>query len=72
MSPKANNPDTAAITYAAAITEIEDILEEMNSATLDVDTLAAKVARANTLLEICKTKLLKTQKEVEKIIKQQS
>lgn len=56
------------IGYADALAEIEKILSEINSPNLDLDTLSTKVTRANTLLEICKSKLLKTQAEVEKII----
>lgn len=70
MNPQTTVKDTQDISYANAIAEIENILAQMNSSTLDVDSLGKKVARANTLLEICKTKLLKAQKEVEKIIKE--
>lgn len=57
------------ITYAQAVAEIEDILEKMNDAELDIDQLGAYVERATTLITLCKEKLLKAQKQVEKVMK---
>lgn len=64
---KANT--TESITYAQAVAEIEDILEKMNDAELDIDQLGAYVERATTLITLCKEKLLKAQKQVEKVMK---
>lgn len=55
------------ISYNEAVVEIEKILAKINSAELDVDHLSEMVTRANELLEVCKSKLLKAQKEVSKI-----
>lgn len=60
---------TESITYAQAVAEIEDILEKMNDAELDIDQLGACVERATTLITLCKEKLLKAQKQVEKVMK---
>lgn len=60
---------TQSITYAQAVAEIEDILEKMNDAELDIDQLGAYVERATTLITLCKEKLLKAQKQVEKVMK---
>ncbi|HIW10027.1 MAG TPA: exodeoxyribonuclease VII small subunit [Candidatus Rikenella faecigallinarum] len=60
---------TESITYAQAVAEIEDILEKMNDAELDIDQLGAYVERATTLITLCKEKLLKAQKQVEKVMK---
>ncbi len=54
------------ITYAEAVAEIEDILAKMNDNELDIDQLGAYVERATTLITLCKEKLLKAQKQVEK------
>ena len=64
---KTNTTDS--ITYAQAVAEIEDILEKMNDAELDIDQLGAYVERATTLITLCKEKLLKAQKQVEKVMK---
>lgn len=54
------------ITYAEAVAEIEDILAKMNDSELDIDQLGAYVERATTLITLCKEKLLKARKQVEK------
>lgn len=54
------------ITYTEAVAEIEDILAKMNDNELDIDQLGAYVERATTLITLCKEKLLKAQKQVEK------
>ncbi len=60
---------TKKLTYKDAITEIEEILEKIESEELDVDELAEQVTRVSTLITICKDKLHKTEEEVEKILK---
>lgn len=60
---------TESITYAQAVAEIEDILEKMNDSELDIDQLGAYVERATTLITLCKEKLLKAQKQVDKVMK---
>lgn len=56
------------ITYTEATVEIERILTRLRSEEMDVDDLAAQVARATELIEQCKRKLLKTEAEVNKIL----
>lgn len=56
------------ITYAEAVAEIEEILARMNDNELDVDKLGQYVERATTLITLCKEKLLKAQKQVEKVM----
>lgn len=56
------------ITYTEATAEIERILTRLRSEEMDVDDLAAQVARATELIEQCKRKLLKTETEVNKIL----
>ena len=57
------------ISYKEAITEIEEILEKIENEEFDVDELAEKVKRVSTLLKICKEKLVKTNEQVEQILK---
>ena len=54
--------------YTEATAEIERILARLRSEEMDVDDLAAQVARASELIEQCKKKLLKTESEVNKIL----
>ena len=58
------------ITYAEAVAEIEEILARMEDSELDIDRLGAYVERATTLIALCKEKLLKAQKQVEKVMTQ--
>ncbi len=55
-------------TYQEALTEIDEILERIESNTLDIDDLADKVKRVAYLLKFCKEKLQRTNEEVEKIL----
>ena len=61
---------TKKVTYSEAISEIEEILEKIENEELDVDELADKVKRVSSLLKICKDKLLKTNEQVEQILKE--
>ncbi|RIH64831.1 exodeoxyribonuclease VII small subunit [Mariniphaga sediminis] len=61
---------TKKVTYNEAISEIEEILEKIENEELDVDELAEKVKRVSTLLKMCKDKLLKTNEQVEQILKE--
>lgn len=58
------------ITYVEAMAEIEKILAELRSENIDVDTLAAKVARASSLIELCKQRLRTTEAEVKKLFEE--
>lgn len=55
-------------TYNEAITEIEEILQKIESGELDVDELTDKVKRVAYLLEACKKKLKTTESEIQKVI----
>ena len=54
--------------YSEASAEIERILARLRSEEMDVDDLAAQVARATELIAQCKKKLLKTEAEVNRIL----
>ncbi len=56
--------------YSDAIEEIESIVEEIESETVDVDVLTEKVKRATYLIKLCKEKLRETDKEVKNILKE--
>lgn len=55
-------------TYNEAITEIEEILQKIETGELDVDDLTDKVKRVAFLLETCKKKLKTTESEIQKVI----
>ncbi|HNV52598.1 MAG TPA: exodeoxyribonuclease VII small subunit [Tenuifilaceae bacterium] len=55
--------------YSEAISEIEDIVAQIESNELDIDELTEKLKRVSELLKFCKAKLRNTEEEVQKIMK---
>ena len=56
------------LTYTSAITELEAIVQDIESGEIDVDVLTSKVKRASELIKFCKDSLRNTQKEVKKTL----
>ncbi|MBP5498968.1 MAG: exodeoxyribonuclease VII small subunit [Muribaculaceae bacterium] len=56
------------LTYAKAATELEEIVKKLQSPECDIDQLSELTKRAKVLLDFCKDKLTKTDKEVEQIL----
>ncbi len=56
------------LSYREAIAEVESIVRAMQDSNVDVDKLAAMVARASDLIAQCNRKLKKAQAEVEKVV----
>ncbi len=56
------------LSYNDAIKEIEVILDRMDKEELDVDDLSEQVKRVSELIRLCRSKLRKTEEEVEKIL----
>jgi exodeoxyribonuclease VII small subunit len=58
------------LSYKEAITEIDEILSQLENNELDVDELSEKVKRVSQLVTLCKEKLHNTEQEVDKILKE--
>ncbi len=54
--------------YAAAVTELEAILTELEDDQIDVDHLAERVRRAAELIRFCRERIGATRVEVERIV----
>lgn len=54
--------------YEEAMTQLEQIVEQIENNELGIDELASKLKQAQRLLKMCKDKLTKTDKEVEKLL----
>ena len=54
--------------YAEAMTELEQILDELEGDQLDVDVLAERVRRASELIKSCRTRIARAQADVDKIV----
>ena len=54
-------------TYSEAVTELEEIVKQMQSNECSIDNLSELTTRSLELLQFCKDKLTKTDKELKKI-----
>ena len=50
------------------MTELEQIISEIESEDIDVDILAGKVRRAALLVKLCKTRLRSAEEDVKKVL----
>jgi len=57
------------INYKQAKEELENIIIEIESGNVDIDTLTTKIKRAGELILYCKNKLIETEESVENILK---
>lgn len=55
--------------YAAWWEELQQILQEIQSENMDIDSLGEKVRRANALILLCRERLRKTEAELEQLNK---
>ena len=55
-------------TYSQALSELEQIIGEIESEDVDVDDLAEKVKRAASLIKFCRTRLRNTEEDVKKAL----
>lgn len=58
-----NSPDP--IGYAEALSELEGILADLESADVDVDVLAARVQRATQLIGFCRERIGSAKLQIE-------
>lgn len=58
----------ASESYASAVEELDEIVAELDGEDVDVDELAAKVARAGELIAFCRERIDASQREVQAII----
>lgn len=68
MMPTKNSPTTEPAGYAEAMREIEAILAELDSPTVDVDVLGAKVERASFLIGWCNQRIAAAQMTVDTLV----
>lgn len=53
--------------YAAALTELDAILRELEGSDVDVDRLADRVERASELISLCREKISNAQIKIEEV-----
>lgn len=55
--------------FNTAVTEIENILHNIENGNLDIDKLSVEVRRASELIKECQKKLRSTEEEINSIFK---
>jgi exodeoxyribonuclease VII small subunit len=65
---KVKSDNENSISYQEAVSELEEILSEIETGEADVDVLSEKVKRALFLISYCRAKLKHTDDEVRKLI----
>jgi exodeoxyribonuclease VII small subunit len=58
------------LSYSEGSTELEAILDEIESGDADIDVLCEKVERAAELIKLCKEKLSGTEMRVNKVVEE--
>jgi exodeoxyribonuclease VII small subunit len=61
-------PPVAALGYSEALRELEAILDRLEGASVDVDTLAANVSRASALIRHCRERIGAARFEIEQVV----
>jgi exodeoxyribonuclease VII small subunit len=54
--------------YAEMMEELEQILDQLESDSIDVDELSARVKRASELIRLCRQRLVGSQTEIEQVV----
>ena len=67
MAAKKNQPNEPT-GYAEAMREVESIIAELDSNSVDVDVLAAKVERASFLINWCNERITAAQLTVDSLV----
>ena len=66
--PTGNVSEEGQLGYGAALTELEEILGELEGDTVDIDRLADQVRRAAELIRICRGRIDAARTEIEQVV----
>lgn len=55
--------------YEQALHRLEEIVRQMESDELDIDTLSTQLKEAQQLIKLCRDRLTKTDTEIKKLLK---
>lgn len=56
--------------YTEAFDELQQIVSDLEDGEISVDELSLKIKRASELIKICKQKLVSTEEDVNRILKE--
>ncbi len=54
--------------YQSALTELQSIVDQLQSEEIPIDELSTKIARAKTLITFCREKLRHTETEIDQVL----
>ena len=54
--------------YEEAVSQLEEIVQKMESGELDIDMMSTELKKAQLLIKLCNDKLTKTDEEIKKIL----
>ncbi|MBQ7420941.1 MAG: exodeoxyribonuclease VII small subunit [Prevotella sp.] len=54
--------------YEEAIQQLEEIVRKMENDEFDIDELSMQLKQAQKLIKLCRDKLTKTEKEIDKLL----
>lgn len=57
-------------TYSEAIRRLEEIVRQIDNNELEIDELGEKIKEANRIIAFCTEKLVKADKEIEKLLEE--
>ena len=60
-----------AMKYEEAMKQLEQIVSKMENDELDIDQMSEQLKKAQQLIKLCKDKLMKTDKESQKILSEE-
>lgn len=66
--PNPKRTPARSLSFGEAVSEVEDILAGLEQDTVDIDRLGVEVARAVELIQVCREKLEKTDREVRDLV----
>lgn len=53
--------------YEDAMKRLEELVQQMESGDVSIDSLTQKLKEAKQLIQLCKDKLIKTEEEIKKV-----
>lgn len=66
--PSPKRAPARSLSFGEAVTEVEEILAGLEQDEVDIDRLGAEVARAVELIQVCREKLERTDREVRDLV----
>ena len=60
-----------AMKYEEAMKQLEQIVSKMENDELDIDQMSEQLKKAQQLIKLCKDKLMKTDKDIQKILSEE-